>query len=533
MTRYIFVTGGVVSSLGKGITAASLATLLEARGLNVTMLKMDPYINVDPGTMSPYQHGEVFVTEDGAETDLDLGHYERFIRTRLKRVNSFTTGRVYQDVLDKERRGEYLGATVQVIPHITDEIKLKIQRGAGDADVAIIEIGGTTGDIESLPFLEAVRQLRIEKGLQNTLLVHLTLVPWIASAGEIKTKPTQHSVKELRSIGLQPDMLVCRSDQPVPDSAREKIALFTNVETRAVISTPDCETIYQVPRVLHEQDMDSYVVERLGLECHTPDLSEWDRVVEAQLNPDHEITVGLVGKYVSLADAYKSLNEALVHAGVATRSKVNVRYIDAESLEQKGTASLHGLDGIIVPGGFGDRGTEGKVLAAQFAREHKVPFLGICLGMQVAVIDVARNLVGLEGAHSTEFDPNTKYPVVDVLPITDPVTGEQGIMRLGAQYSVLTPKSLVATCYGEERIFERHRHRYEINEKFVAQLEEAGLVVTGRSEEGNLVEVVEMADHPWYVGCQFHPEFTSTPRDGHGLFTSYVKAALARRTHEA
>lgn len=533
MTRYIFVTGGVVSSLGKGITAASLATLLETRGLNVTMLKMDPYINVDPGTMSPYQHGEVFVTEDGAETDLDLGHYERFIRTRLKRVNSFTTGRVYQDVLDKERRGEYLGATVQVIPHITDEIKLKIQRGAGDADVAIIEIGGTTGDIESLPFLEAVRQLRIEKGLHNTLLVHLTLVPWIASAGEIKTKPTQHSVKELRSIGLQPDMLVCRADQPVPDSAREKIALFTNVETRAVISTPDCETIYQVPRVLHEQEMDNYVVERLGLECRAPDLSEWDRVVQAQLNPEQEIDVGVVGKYVSLVDAYKSLNEALTHAGIATRSKVNVRYIDAESVEQKGTASLHGLDGIIVPGGFGDRGTEGKVLAAQFAREQQVPFLGICLGMQVAVIDVARNLVGLEGAHSTEFDPSTPYPVVDVLPVTDPTTGEPGVMRLGAQYSVLAPRSLAAECYGEERIYERHRHRYEINEKFVTQLAEAGLVVTGRSEEGNLVEVVEMADHPWYVGCQFHPEFTSTPRDGHGLFTSYVQAALARRAQEA
>src|SRR5699024_5916464 len=457
---------------------------------------------------------------------------ERFIRTRLKRVNSFTTGRVYQDVLDKERRGEYLGATVQVIPHITDEIKLKIQRGAGDADVAIIEIGGTTGDIESLPFLEAVRQLRIEKGLQNTLLVHLTLVPWIASAGEIKTKPTQHSVKELRSIGLQPDMLVCRADQTVPDSAREKIALFTNVETRAVISTPDCETIYQVPRVLHEQGMDGYVVERLGLECRAPDLSEWDRVVDAQLHPKQEVDVGVVGKYVSLADAYKSLNEALIHAGIATHSKVNVRYIDAESLEQKGTASLHGLDGIIVPGGFGDRGTEGKVLAAQFAREQKVPFLGICLGMQVAVIDVARNVVGHAEAHSTEFSPNTPHPVVDVLPETDPITGEPGVMRLGAQYSVLAPNSRVAQCYGTERIYERHRHRYEINEAYVPQLAEAGLVVTGRSEEGNLVEVVEMADHPWYLGCQFHPEFTSTPRDGHGLFTSYVQAALARRAQE-
>ena len=533
MTRYIFVTGGVVSSLGKGITAASLATLLEARGLNVTMLKMDPYINVDPGTMSPYQHGEVFVTEDGAETDLDLGHYERFIRTRLKRVNSFTTGRVYQDVLDKERRGEYLGATVQVIPHITDEIKLKIQRGAGDADVAIIEIGGTTGDIESLPFLEAVRQLRIEKGLQNTLLVHLTLVPWIASAGEIKTKPTQHSVKELRSIGLQPDVLVCRSDHPVPVSAREKIALFTNVETRAVITTPDCETIYQVPRVLHEQDIDSYIVERLGLECRTPDLAEWDRVVAAQLNPEHEITVGLVGKYVSLADAYKSLNEALIHAGIATRSKVNVRYIDAELVEQKGTSLLAGLDGILVPGGFGDRGTEGKVLASQYARENQIPFLGICLGMQMAVVDVARHLAGLDGAHSTEFLPSVEHPVVDVLPETDPVTGEAGLMRLGAKYSLLTAGSKVALAYNENRIYERHRHRYEINEDYVQALQEAGLKVTGRSEEGNLVEVVELEGHPWFVGCQFHPEFTSTPRDGHGLFTSYVEAVLARRNASA
>jgi len=395
--------------------------------------------------------------------------------------------------------------------------------------VAMIEIGGTTGDIEALPFLEAVRQLRIEKGAQNTLLVHLTLVPWIASAGEIKTKPTQHSVKELRSIGLQPDVLVCRSDHPVPLSAREKIALFTNVETRAVITTPDCETIYQVPRVLHEQEIDSFIVERLGLECRTPDLSEWDRVVEAQLNPEHEVTVGLVGKYVSLADAYKSLNEALIHAGIATQSKVKVRYIDAEAVEQKGSSILAGLDAILVPGGFGDRGIEGKVLASQYARENHIPFLGICLGMQMAVVDVARHLVALEGAHSTEFLPNAAHPVVDVLPEKDPVTGEAGIMRLGAEHSLLQPNSIVAQAYGAQRVYERHRHRYEINEAYVAQIEAAGLKVTGRSEAGNLVEVVELEGHPWFVGCQFHPEFTSTPRDGHGLFTSYIQAALARR----
>ncbi|MBD3643759.1 CTP synthase, partial [Alcanivorax sp.] len=415
MSRFIFVTGGVVSSLGKGITSASLATLLEARGLNVTLIKMDPYINVDPGTMSPYQHGEVFVTEDGAETDLDLGHYERFIRTRLSRRNSFTTGRVYQDVLDKERRGEYLGATVQVIPHITDEIKLKIREGAGDADVAIVEIGGTAGDIESLPFLEAARQMRVELGSSQSLLVHLTLVPYIATAGEIKTKPTQHSVKELRSIGLQPDILVCRADDPIPQSARDKIALFTNVEARAVISSPDCKTIYQVPRGMHEQGLDDIVVEKFGLDLPEPDLGEWDRVVEAQLNPENEVTVGMVGKYIELVDAYKSLNEALIHAGISNRAKVNILYLDAEDIEREGTGVLANLDAILVPGGFGDRGTEGKIAAIRYARENKVPYLGICLGMQLAVIEYARHVAGIENAHSSELRPDTPDPVVGLI----------------------------------------------------------------------------------------------------------------------
>ena len=415
MSRFIFVTGGVVSSLGKGITSASLATLLEARGLNVTLIKMDPYINVDPGTMSPYQHGEVFVTEDGAETDLDLGHYERFIRTRLSRRNSFTTGRVYQDVLDKERRGEYLGATVQVIPHITDEIKLKIREGAGDADVAIVEIGGTAGDIESLPFLEAARQMRVELGSSQSLLVHLTLVPYIATAGEIKTKPTQHSVKELRSIGLQPDILVCRADDPIPQSARDKIALFTNVEARAVISSPDCKTIYQVPRGMHEQGLDAIVVDKFGLDLPEPDLSEWDRVVEAQLNPENEVTVGMVGKYIELVDAYKSLNEALIHAGISNRAKVNILYLDAEDIEREGTGVLANLDAILVPGGFGDRGTEGKIAAIRYARENKVPYLGICLGMQLAVIEYARHVAGIEKAHSSELRPDTPDPVVGLI----------------------------------------------------------------------------------------------------------------------
>ena len=539
MSRFIFVTGGVVSSLGKGITSASLATLLEARGLNVTLIKMDPYINVDPGTMSPYQHGEVFVTEDGAETDLDLGHYERFIRTRLSRRNSFTTGRVYQDVLDKERRGEYLGATVQVIPHITDEIKLKIREGAGDADVAIVEIGGTAGDIESLPFLEAARQMRVELGSSQSLLVHLTLVPYIATAGEIKTKPTQHSVKELRSIGLQPDILVCRADDPIPQSARDKIALFTNVEARAVISSPDCKTIYQVPRGMHEQGLDDIVVEKFGLDLPEPDLGEWDRVVEAQLNPESEVTVGMVGKYIELVDAYKSLNKALIHAGISNRAKVNILYLDAEDIEREGTGVLENLDAILVPGGFGDRGTEGKIAAIRYARENKVPYLGICLGMQLAVIEYARHVAGIENAHSSELRPDTPDPVVGLITewTTEDGRKEQrskesdlgGTMRLGGQECILEAGSRAAECYGGTSIVERHRHRYEVNNNYLPQLEAAGLKIVGRSTDGELVEVIEVADHPWFVACQFHPEFTSTPRDGHGLFRGYVAAALAEQ----
>jgi CTP synthase len=512
---------------------------LEARGLNVTLIKMDPYINVDPGTMSPYQHGEVFVTDDGAETDLDLGHYERFIRTRLNRRNSFTTGRVYQHVLDKERRGEYLGATVQVIPHITDEIKLKIREGAGDADVAIVEIGGTAGDIESLPFLEAARQMRVELGSSQSLLVHLTLVPYIATAGEIKTKPTQHSVKELRSIGLQPDILVCRADDPIPQSAREKIALFTNVEARAVISSPDCKTIYQVPRGMHEQGLDAIVVEKFGLDLPEPDLGEWDRVVEAQLNPENEVTIGMVGKYIELVDAYKSLNEALIHAGISNRAKVNILYLDAEDIERDGTGVLESLDAILVPGGFGDRGTEGKIAAIRYARENKVPYLGICLGMQLAVIEYARHVAGIEKAHSSELNPNTPDPVVGLITEWTTEDGQKeqrsadsdlgGTMRLGGQECVLEEGSRAAQCYGSTRIVERHRHRYEVNNNYLPQLEAAGLKIVGRSVDGELVEVIEVGDHPWFVACQFHPEFTSTPRDGHGLFKGYVAAALAEQ----
>lgn len=537
MTRFIFVTGGVVSSLGKGITSASLAALLEARGLNVTLIKMDPYINVDPGTMSPYQHGEVFVTEDGAETDLDLGHYERFIRTRLTRKNSFSAGRIYQDVLDKERRGEYLGATVQVIPHITDQIKHKVQEGAKGYDVAIIEVGGTAGDIESLPFLEAVRQMRVQLGSGRAMLVHLTLVPYIASAGEIKTKPTQHSVKELRSIGLQPDILVCRAEEPISKGAREKIALFTNVESRAVFSAPDCKTIYQIPRVLHEQGMDSIVLEKFGLaDCPAPDLSEWDRVVDAQLNPHHTINVGMVGKYIDLQDAYKSLNEALIHAGIANRTKVKIHYIDSEHIERHGTAGLEELDAILVPGGFGDRGTEGKIAAIRYARENQVPYLGICLGMQLAVIEYARHVAGITDAHSTELQPDTPNPLVGLITEWTTDSGDKecrdeasalgGTMRLGGQECVLVAGSLVAETYGSERIVERHRHRYEVNNNYLPELEAAGLKITGKSVDGDLVEVVEVADHPWFLACQFHPEFTSTPRDGHRLFNSYVAAGL-------
>lgn len=538
MTHYIFVTGGVVSSLGKGIASASLAAILEARGLKVTLLKLDPYINVDPGTMSPFQHGEVFVTDDGAETDLDLGHYERFVRTTMTQNNNFTTGRIYADVLRKERRGDYLGATIQVIPHITDEIKQRIIKGAGDADVAMVEIGGTVGDIESQPFLEAIRQLRSELGIKRSMLMHLTLVPYIATAGETKTKPTQHSVKELRSIGLQPDVLICRSDRPVDLSSRRKIASFTNVEERAVISLEDAETIYLIPSILHAQGLDDYVLERFGLECKKADLTEWDQVVDAKLHPNNEITIAMVGKYMELLDAYKSLIEAMSHAGIKNHTKVNLRYIDSSDLETKGTSLLEGADAILIPGGFGLRGVEGKIIAAQYAREHKIPYLGICLGMQISVIEFARHVAGMPRANSTEFDSNTPYPVIGLITEWLDADGSTetrsidsdlgGTMRLGAQNCKLEPDSIVYQCYGKQIIRERHRHRYEVNNNLLPNLEAAGLKITGHSENEALVEVIEIADHPWYVACQFHPEFTSTPRDGHPLFEGFVKAALVQ-----
>ncbi|MCK9533317.1 MAG: CTP synthase [Pseudomonas sp.] len=543
MTRYIFVTGGVVSSLGKGIASASLAAILEARGLKVTLLKLDPYINVDPGTMSPFQHGEVFVTQDGAETDLDLGHYERFVRTTMTQNNNFTTGRVYEEVLRRERRGDYLGATIQVIPHITDEIKRRIIKGAGDADVAMVEIGGTVGDIESQPFLEAIRQLRVEVGAKRAMLMHLTLVPYIATAGETKTKPTQHSVKELRSIGLQPDVLVCRSDRPVDIASRRKIALFTNVEERAVISLHDVDTIYKIPGILHSQGLDDFVMERFGLECDGADLSEWDRVIDAKLNPTQDVTIAMVGKYMELLDAYKSLIEAMSHAGIETQTRVKMRYIDSEDVENQGVELLEGVDAILVPGGFGLRGVEGKIKAVQYARENKIPYLGICLGMQVAVIEFARNVLGWTDANSTEFDKSSQHPVVGLISEWQDADGsiEQrgedadigGTMRLGAQECQLIPGTLVHASYGKDSIVERHRHRYEVNNQLLPQLIEAGLKVSGRSEDGALVEVVEVADHPWFVACQFHPEFTSTPRDGHPLFKGFVEAALAYKAGKA
>lgn len=543
MTKYIFVTGGVVSSLGKGIAAASLASILEARGLKVSMMKLDPYINVDPGTMSPYQHGEVFVTEDGAETDLDLGHYERFIRNTMTKKNNFTSGRIYQDVIDKERRGDYLGATVQVIPHITDEIKNRVINNDLGVDVLLVEIGGTVGDIESQPFLEAVRQLRVELGSQNSVFIHLTLVPYISTAGETKTKPTQHSVKELRSIGLQPDVLLCRSDHKIPDSSLAKIALFTNVERRAVIGLQDVNTIYKIPSVLHAQGLDNFVVEKLGLECGEADLSEWTAVVDAQLNPQHDITIAMVGKYTDLADAYKSLNESLLHAGIRNRTKVNIEYVDSEDLERDGVEVLEKYHGILVPGGFGKRGTEGKISAVRYARENKVPYLGICLGMQVAVIEYARNMAGLSDAHSTEFVEDTSTPVVGLITEWRDEDGSVqqrdvdsdlgGTMRLGAQECRLVEGSLSRKMYDKEVVFERHRHRYEVNNKYVPQLEKAGLRVAGRSMDGGLVEMIEVVDHPWFVACQFHPEFTSTPRDGHALFSGYVQAAKAFKDAKA
>ncbi len=539
MTRYIFVTGGVVSSLGKGIASASLAAILEARGLKVTMLKLDPYINVDPGTMSPFQHGEVFVTEDGAETDLDLGHYERFIRTKMTQRNNFTTGRVYEHVLRKERRGDYLGGTVQVIPHITDEIKSRVIAGAEGCDVALVEIGGTVGDIESQPFLEAVRQLKVEVGSDRAMFMHLTLVPYIKTAGETKTKPTQHSVKELRSIGIQPDILVCRSEVTIEANERRKISLFTNVDEKAVISLEDADTIYRIPSMLHAQGLDEIVVKRFGLQCPPADLSEWVAVADAKLNPLKSINIAMVGKYMELLDAYKSLIEAIDHAGIKNRTKVNIEYIDSEEIERNGTDRLKDKDAILVPGGFGERGVEGKILTAQFARENKIPYLGICLGMQVAVIEYARNVAGMADAHSTEFTHDTTHPVVGL--ITEWVNPEGkieerdhssdlgGTMRLGAQDCKLLKGSKAREIYGQDVIYERHRHRYEVNDQFVGDLEKAGLIFSGRSADESLVEMVELKDHPWFVACQFHPEFTSTPRDGHPLFTGFVEAGLAKK----
>ena len=539
MTRYVFVTGGVVSSLGKGIAAASLAAVLEARGLKVTLLKLDPYINVDPGTMSPFQHGEVFVTEDGAETDLDLGHYERFTHTTMKRTNNFTTGRVYNTVLRKERRGDYLGGTVQVIPHITDEIKRRVILGAGDAEVAIVEIGGTVGDIEGLPFLEAARQLKVEMGSNRALLMHLTLVPYIATAGEIKTKPTQHSVKELRSIGLQPDILLCRCAVDIEESARKKISLFTNVEERAVIPLLDADSIYRIPGMLRDHHLDDFVVERFGLQCKAKaDLSDWEDVLEREFSDTAgQVNVAMVGKYVDLLDAYKSLNEALKHAGLQNLTRVKVEYIDAEDIERKGTGLLEGMDAILVPGGFGDRGVEGKITAVRYARENRIPFLGICLGMHVALVEYARNVCGLAGADSTEMNPATPHPIVAL--ITEWMTADGrtesrdessdlgGTMRLGAQPCHLEAGSKVRAIYDKDTIMERHRHRYEINNNYLDQLRAAGMGIVGWSGDRSLVEMIELPDHPWFVACQFHPEFTSNPRGGHPLFTSYIEAAIA------
>ncbi len=537
MAKYVFVSGGVVSSLGKGIAAASLAAILESRGIKVTLLKLDPYINVDPGTMSPFQHGEVFVTEDGAETDLDLGHYERFQSARMHRNNNFTTGQIYDSVIRKERRGDYLGRTVQVIPHVTDEIKTFIARGAGEAEVAIVEIGGTVGDIESLPFLEAVRQMGLELGAHNTCYVHLTLVPFIKSAGEIKTKPTQHSVKELRGIGIQPDALLCRSDRPIPEDEKKKIALFTNVQANAVISVWDADSIYRIPWMLHQQMLDEIVCHKLGIIAKPAELKVWKKLVEALEHPQHEITIAMVGKYVDLTDSYKSLNEALVHAGIHARSRVNIRYVDSETIEKDGIgALLKGVDAILVPGGFGKRGVEGMMKAIQYARENKVPYLGICLGMQLAVIEFARNVVGLASANSTEFDRDTPHPVIALvtewqdrdgrIERRDEKSDLGGTMRLGAQGAALEPGSLARKVYGADVINERHRHRYEVNNQYVQRLKDKGLRASGLTQREQLCEMIELPSHPWFIGCQFHPEFTSTPRGGHSLFTAFVEAAL-------
>ncbi len=538
MTSLIFVTGGVVSSLGKGIAAASLGSILEARGLRVTLLKLDPYINVDPGTMSPFQHGEVFVTEDGAETDLDLGHYERFVRTRMTQRNNFTTGRIYANVIAKERRGDYLGSTVQVIPHITDEIKDSVNQAVEGYDVALIEIGGTVGDIESLPFLEAIRQLGFEYGKQ-ALFMHLTLVPYLRAANEIKTKPTQHSVKELRSIGIQPDVLLCRCERMLSDHERKKIALFTNVAPEAVISAVDVDNIFKIPLFYHRQGLDRIVLDRLGLKANAPDLSDWEDVVERRARPEHEVTVAMVGKYVEHADAYKSLNEALLSGGLSDRVAVRIRPVESEEIEQSGTGVLDGVDAILVPGGFGERGFEGKLSAIRYAREQGIPYLGICLGLQCAVVEFARNVCGLEGANSTEMDPDTPHPVIGLITEWLDEKGQRelrkegddlgGTMRLGAQRCRLQPNTLVRRLYAKDEVLERHRHRYEFNNGYREVLTEHGLVLSGFSVDGTLVEMVELPSHPWFVACQFHPEFTSTPRDGHPLFTGFIRAALKRQ----
>ena len=538
MTKFIFVTGGVVSSLGKGIAAASLGAILEARGLRVTLIKLDPYINVDPGTMSPFQHGEVFVTHDGAETDLDLGHYERFVNMRATQFNNCTTGRIYSEVIRKERRGDYLGATVQVIPHITDAIKSYVLRAAEGADIAMVEVGGTVGDIESLPFLEAIRQLGAQLGRSRCMYMHLTLLPYIAAAGELKTKPTQHSVKELRSIGIQPDMLICRADRDIPEDERRKIALFTNVPADAVFAGLDVKNIYEIPLLYHKQGVDEAVMRHVNLEANPADLSVWQQIETAIANLEQEITIAMVGKYVDLTDAYKSLNEALYHAGIRSGNKVNIRYVDSEDLAQQGTGLLADVDGIIVPGGFGNRGIEGKILAVQYARENRIPYLGICLGMQIAVVEYARHVLGLAGAGSTEWDDKVADPVVALVTEWVNERGETeqrdvhtdlgGTMRLGALPARLKSGSQIARIYGAEIINERHRHRYEVNSHYEKRLEDAGLVISGRSEDNGLVEVIELPDHPWFIACQSHPEFTSTPRKGHPLFESFIRACRTR-----
>jgi CTP synthase len=542
MTQYIFVTGGVVSSLGKGIAAASLAAILESRGLKISMVKLDPYLNVDPGTMSPFQHGEVFVTEDGAETDLDLGHYERFVSAKMSKRNNFTTGQIYESVIRKERRGDYLGGTVQVIPHITDEIKQFIRRGAGEAEVTIVEIGGTVGDIESLPFLEAIRQMAIELGRENSCFIHLTLVPYVAAAGEIKTKPTQHSVKELREIGIQPDVLLCRADRALPDDERRKIALFTNVPVEAVISAVDVDSIYKIPGKLHAQKLDVIVCRKLGLNPPPANLSSWESLVHALEHPQRSVNIALVGKYVDLTESYKSLTEALIHAGIHTGARVKIHYVDSESIEKNGTGALAAMDAILVPGGFGKRGVEGKIRAIRYARENGVPYLGICLGMQLAVIEYARNVAGLVGSHSTEFDPDTPHPVIALITEWQDRDGRVerrdaqsdlgGTMRLGGQECLLESDSVVRRIYGQDRISERHRHRYEVNNHYLPRLQTAGLKVSGVSASNELCEMIELSGHPWFVGCQFHPEFTSTPRNGHPLFKAFIQAALGRARPE-